>query len=105
MNLSFPENIKQVFRLIITAALFCALPVSAADILVTNHSFESGLTGWTQMYPSPAGGNGSITAVTEQADDGSQSLKLVDNDATKNFGMESTKIPCTPGTIYISSHA
>ncbi|HEY0667081.1 MAG TPA: T9SS type A sorting domain-containing protein [Sphingobacteriaceae bacterium] len=86
-------------RFCIAILLLYSLSAFVADLLITNHSFESGLTGWTQMYPTTAG-NGSITVVTEQADDGTKSLKVVDNDATKNFGMESTKIACSPGGLY-----
>lgn len=81
----------------LAAALFAS--ASAADMLVPNYSFEDSLTGtWTQTFG--VGKNGSVGAVTEQASDGTQSLKIVDAETAFAFGMESTKMTAVAGVTY-----
>jgi hypothetical protein len=76
-------------------------PVFAADLLIANYSFEDSLTGtWTQTFGG-ANPNGSTAAVTEQADEGATSLKIVDSDGAGAFGMESAKLTISAGTTYI----
>ncbi|WP_127582925.1 hypothetical protein [Paenibacillus koleovorans] len=72
-------------------------PAGAADMLITNYSFESGTTGWTQPY-----GTGGITVSTDRAVTGSNSLKIVDNNASGNFGYEGAKLNATAGTTYLA---
>lgn len=85
---------------LITILLF-AVPAFAADKLITNHSFESGTSGWTQTYGA-GDPDGTISASTEQADVGSQSLKIVDNDPAVGFGMESARLTAAAGETYIA---
>lgn len=72
--------------------------VSASDMLISNYSFESGTTGWTQSY-----GSGGITVSSEQKHTGGYSLKINDTSSTASFGMESTKLSAAAGTAYSAS--
>ncbi|WP_127587148.1 carbohydrate binding domain-containing protein [Paenibacillus koleovorans] len=78
------------------AALFGVQSAGAADKLVTNFSFENGLTGWSTW-----GGTGAASSSTTQKHSGSYSAKIVDNSSTVQYGLESAKIPITPSTIYM----
>ncbi|WP_127581566.1 hypothetical protein [Paenibacillus koleovorans] len=78
--------------------LMFSLPsASAADLLVPNYSFESGLASWTQKY-----GTGGITSSTDQAFTGANSLKIVDNVSTVAYGIESDYLPALAGTTYVT---
>ncbi len=93
-------------RIIALAALASAvLPASsalAADLLIANHSFETSLAGtWTQAFGA-GNPNGSATPVTEQADEGTTSLKIIDSDPATPFGLESAKLTASGGTTYIA---
>lgn len=92
---AFKKFISSVFILL----LFNTLSAFVSDVLITNYSFENGLTGWTATNQ-PVNGNGSASVVAEQAHEGNHSLKLVDNDPAAGFGVESTRVPCIPGEVY-----
>ncbi|WP_127581572.1 Vgb family protein [Paenibacillus koleovorans] len=79
------------------AMLFCLPPASAADLLVPNYSFESGLTSWTQKY-----GTGGITASSNHAYSGTLSAKIEDNAAGTAYGIESDYLPALAGTTYVT---
>ncbi|PYI53903.1 hypothetical protein [Paenibacillus flagellatus] len=67
----------------------------AADLLIPNYSFESGLASWTQNF-----GTGGITVATDKFRTGSQSVKIVDTIGTGQFGIQSGFMPATAGKSY-----
>lgn len=73
-------------------------PSFAADMLLTNYSFESGTTGWSQSF-----GSGGFSASTDRSFAGSYSLKLNDASSSGSYGMESTKLAATAGTVYLAN--
>ncbi|WP_127587291.1 hypothetical protein [Paenibacillus koleovorans] len=86
---------------LLLASLLCGMfalgTASAADMLISNYSFESGTTGWTQSW-----GSGGITVSTEQAYSGTHSVKVVDSSATAPLGLESNYMSATAGSTYIA---
>ncbi|WP_127587289.1 hypothetical protein [Paenibacillus koleovorans] len=77
--------------------LYTAVSALASDMLISNYSFESGTTGWTQTW-----GTGGFTASTEQAYSGTHSVKVVDTSATAPLGLESNYMSATAGSTYIA---
>ncbi|GGD52408.1 hypothetical protein [Paenibacillus nasutitermitis] len=84
-----------VLMLFLLVPFIPVLPASAADLLVPNYSFESGLTNWTQAY-----GTGGITVSADQAFTGTKSVKITDGSATLQYGIESGFQPATAGLSY-----
>ncbi|MFI9553103.1 hypothetical protein [Nonomuraea endophytica] len=81
--------------LLLILATLAAAPASA-DILMTNHGFESGLTGWTQSH-----GERGVSASTARAWEGGTSA-LVSDDSGTAVGLESGRAPVTAGTTYLA---
>ncbi|GAA3404911.1 hypothetical protein ACFFNY_27855 [Paenibacillus hodogayensis] len=91
-------TLKRWLSMLLTLiVLIPLLPTTAgaADLLIPNYSFESGLTSWTQNF-----GTGGITVSTEQAHTGSNSVKIVDTLNNSQFGIQSAYIPATAGKSY-----
>ncbi|NQX60154.1 carbohydrate binding domain-containing protein [Paenibacillus qinlingensis] len=86
-----------VVLLFIVSLASMVFSASAADMLITNYSFESGTVNWTQAY-----GTSGMTASSEQAYTGTQSAKIVDTSTTANLGLESGKLDATAGTTYLA---
>lgn len=85
---------------VVAAAAIPVAPLSASDLLIANHSFEASLAGnWSQTFGA-GDPDGSAAIVTEQASDGTKSLKIVDMDGGVPFGLESAKLNAFPGTTY-----
>lgn len=102
MNARTRKGLSLLLSLVVwMAGLFLITPVQAADLLISNHSFENDLTGWTQTFGA-GNANGTLSAVTERADDGTKSFKLTDNDPSGAFGLESAKLTATAGTTYVA---
>jgi hypothetical protein len=66
----------------------------SADTAVPNPGFESGLTGWTQF------GAGGTTASNAVVWEGTTSARVVDTSSSTAAGLESTRVPATPGVRY-----
>ncbi|MFC3771319.1 carbohydrate binding domain-containing protein [Paenibacillus sp. GCM10012303] len=83
---------------LILALLAVMIPgtrTSAADLLVTNYSFENDLNGWTQVY-----GTTGITASTDHSYTGTKSAKLTDASSTQQVGIQSGYLAATAGQNY-----
>ncbi|MDR6553114.1 carbohydrate binding domain-containing protein [Paenibacillus qinlingensis] len=78
--------------------LLAAVPALAADMLATNFSFESGMTGWTY---STTASSGAFSSSTVQAHTGTKSVKMTDTSATDSYGLESNRIAATAGKTYM----
>ncbi len=98
------KRIRVVFKfvsvsviLFILAMVFPHFQAAAADLLVPNYSFESGLSYWTQKY-----GSGGISVSIDEAFTESNSLKIVDGNSSGPYGIESDYMPATAGTTYVT---
>ncbi len=78
------------------AGLWGVQAAAAADKLVSNYGFESGLTNWSTW-----GGTGAASSSTTQKHSGSYSAKIVDASSTTQYGLESAKIAISPNTTYM----
>lgn len=94
------KKVKTFISLVIVLCFSYLLvsPLFASDILVSNYSFESGMSGWTQAY-----GSGGITTTTEQKYTGSYSLKINDTSSSSSLGLESNQLTASPGQIFTVS--
>lgn len=95
------KTLSALLALVWVAGLLTATPAKAADLLVTNFSFESGFSNWTQTFGA-GNPNGTLTVATDRALDGTKSFKLVDSDPAGAFGMESDKLTAAAGTTYVA---
>ncbi len=78
------------------AGLLGVQAASAADKLLSNYSFESGLTNWSEW-----GGTGASSSSTTQKHSGSYSAKITDNSTTVQYGLESAKVSVSPNKTYM----
>lgn len=78
------------------AGLWGIQAAGAADKLVSNSGFESGLTNWTEW-----GGTGAATSSSAQMHSGSNSAKITDMSSTSQYGLESVKVAISPSTSYM----
>ena len=85
-----------VFLAILVISIGVSRTLLASDMLVNNHSFEAGTTGWAQSF-----GLGGISVSVAQKYDGDHSLKLVDTSNLTSQGMESEKIEVLAGITYV----
>ncbi|MFK7692976.1 carbohydrate binding domain-containing protein [Paenibacillus sp. HJGM_3] len=90
---------KMIQLCVLTALLLGLLGAQtafAADKLIGNFGFESGLTSW-----SPWGGTGAASSSTAQQHSGSYSAKITDTSTTVQYGLESAKIAISPSKTYM----
>ncbi|MDR6551904.1 carbohydrate binding domain-containing protein [Paenibacillus qinlingensis] len=78
------------------AGLWGVQSAGAADKLISNFSFENGLTGWSTW-----GGTSGQSSSTTQKHSGTSSAKITDNVTTTQYGLESAKIAISSNTIYM----
>jgi hypothetical protein len=94
--------------LVMLLALLFTLPLSAAEVVVPNFSFEEGTAvgGYPVGWPTPFG-LGSMGSTIEIADgraiDGKHSVKIIDRFTDGSVGLRSARIPASPGMVYIAS--
>ncbi|MBI5381554.1 MAG: hypothetical protein HZA31_06605 [Opitutae bacterium] len=94
MNLKYRSIIS---ALSLGAVLANSPALLAGDLLIVNPSFEAGtLSSWTNF----GSGDGGRTADNTEHASGSWSAKIVDNNTTQDFGLESTRFTATVGTGY-----
>ncbi len=86
---------KMLAAMILLVSILPLLPAHAADMLIPNYSFDSGLTSWTQTH-----GSGGIAVSSEQARTGTNSVKIVDNSTTASYGLQSAYMPAIAGKSY-----
>lgn len=86
---------KILSSIVLLLALLPLLPAQAADMLIPNYSFESGLAHWNQNF-----GTGGITVSTAQSRTGSQSIKIEDTLNNGAFGLQGAYMPATAGKSY-----
>jgi len=105
MNWKRPMNLLLAMALAIPAA---APAANAEDVVeyvpqpVVNGSFEasaSAPTGWRIVPTLPSEGL-DVRVVQDNAYDGANSLKMVDDSGTKSLGVYSANVPVTPGETY-----
>lgn len=81
--------------LLILLSLLGIHSASAADELIPNYSFESGLTSWTPW------GVGGASASTTQKYTGTSSVKIVDTSTTVQYGAESAMVGISANKYYM----
>ncbi|MFK7695116.1 PQQ-binding-like beta-propeller repeat protein [Paenibacillus sp. HJGM_3] len=94
------------------AAAGLSASASAADMLIPNYSFESGLTGWTpvlelnkpkhEQKADERGCGKQVSTSTEKAYSGTSSLKLTGSPFCHSFGAESEQLDAVPGETYFA---
>lgn len=88
--------IKKVLLIMVLLASFIPiLQANAADMLVPNYSFESGLTSWTQNF-----GSGGISVSSAKSRTGTNSVKIVDASGTASYGIQSDYMAAAAGKTY-----
>lgn len=78
------------------AALWGVQTAGAADRLIGNFGFESGLSGWSEW-----GGTGAASSSTAQKHTGLSSAKITDSSASTQYGLESAKVAVSPNVKYL----
>ncbi|WP_409342378.1 carbohydrate binding domain-containing protein [Paenibacillus sp. MBLB4367] len=90
------KKVNKVFCMLLLLVSFVPLfSAQAADMLIPNYSFESGLTSWTQNF-----GSGGISVSSDTSHSGTNSLKIVDTSNTSSVGIQSDYMAATAGKTY-----